>query len=147
MPIDSEFLHPFYIANALALGSYAVVRQYVDLGPLSEEWFGMNREVQILLVSWSCVSISLWFSTASWETWVARVLQWGRLHVFLVVYSLSWRLAVWYGLLFLLLSVALRPPAYAGPSNVHEMTVGLGERGRNKLRRKREVVARCRPAD
>ncbi|GAB9472119.1 Thioredoxin-related transmembrane protein 2 [Globisporangium polare] len=124
-----RFLAPYYVLNALALLSYAVVRERFWNDKLAERegFLNIPREHEIfLLAAGSCVVN--YRKKATLDGVVAMLFLYGKMAVLAAYYYMDRTVCGWYFVYIAILFVAVHQPKFEGPEDITVLNPASFER-------------------
>jgi len=130
-PSPKRFLHPWYLVRFASVLAYIVVRELLSrypsgapaLPPLQWSVSEASRETQMFLIL-SVLLFTKMRRSVSGEAYVVNSLRFAQLAVVFAAFVVDVRLCAAFALLYAtLLLVNPRPPHYAGPSHVHDVSM------------------------
>lgn len=120
----SRFFDRYYFINALVILSYALIRYRSGVVPElanADAWSGLAREHEIIMLL-SLSLLSKWRLSPSVDAFVDQAFLFGKLGVVVLLWHIDRRIMSWYLILYLVLFLSCRPPAYTGRNNLIELT-------------------------
>lgn len=109
----------YYVLNALAILSYAVVRYFKTSPALKtrDEWLGVTKESNVMMLL--CILlVSKYKASTTLDEFAGKVVMFGKAAVLFMLWSIDGRLMIWYLVLFFALFVMCKSPRYTGPHKI-----------------------------
>uniref|UniRef100_K3WJG7 Thioredoxin domain-containing protein n=1 Tax=Globisporangium ultimum (strain ATCC 200006 / CBS 805.95 / DAOM BR144) TaxID=431595 RepID=K3WJG7_GLOUD len=114
-----RFLAPYYVLNAVALLSYAVLRESFWNKRMEERegFLNLPREQEIFLIAGGTFAVN-YRKKATLDGVISLLFLYGKMAVLAATYYMDRTLFGWYFVCIAILFVVVGQPKYAGPSNI-----------------------------
>ncbi|KAF1316340.1 Thioredoxin-related transmembrane protein 2, partial [Globisporangium splendens] len=124
-----RFLAPYYVLNAVALLSYAVLRESFWSKRMEERegFLNLPREQEIFLIAGGTFVVN-YRKKATLDGVISLLFLYGKMAVLAATYYMDRTLFGWYFVCIAILFVVVGQPKYAGPSNIAVLNPASFER-------------------